>query len=138
MSFADLVKKLRQKTKFQNTTAALVITDYDYTQLVLEGIKTLYIDLCKEARFEQDVDEESLTINVVFSIAEVEYILNSACIGFYNLIQGTVNTLHGYSTDALTITNADKPYANIANEINKLKDRQIELFHKIRACEDKQ
>lgn len=136
MDFAELVQKLRKKTKFQNTSAALTITDDDYNQLILDGIKTLYIDLNKEALFEQDVNENSLEINTMFSISEVEYIINSASIGFYNLIQSTVNTLYGYSTDALTITNADKPYANISNEIDRLQNRQIELFSKIKASEE--
>lgn len=136
MEFLELVEKLCQKTKYQNTAISLTISEEDYYLLILDGIKTLYIDLNREDRFEKDIDEKSFVINTKFSIAEIEYIINSACIGYYNLIQGTVNTLYGYSTDALTITNADKPYANISNEIDRLRNRQIVLFHKLRASED--
>ena len=57
--------------------------------------------------------------------------MNAALLDFYQLIQQTVNVITGYATDSLTVTNADKPYANISNEIGKLQARQIELFAKI-------
>lgn len=128
-SFTSLVDKLKKRTKFQKTPIPYL--DSDYEDMIVGGIKTLYIDKGNEILFESEFNETTLEISVDYGISSQEYILNAAQISFYELIQQDVNTIVGYSTNSLTITNADKPYANISNEITRLQGRQVELFHKI-------
>ena len=132
--FEELLTALKEKTKLQKTP--INYTDDDYTALLLDGIRTLYIDLGWEEQYSIEFDEKETLFTVLPSISEREYILLSAQIGFYSMIQQDVNTMIGYTTDTLSITNADKPYANISNEINRLESRRSELFHKIRAMEE--
>ena len=40
-----------------------------------------------------------------------------------------MNRIVGYSTDAMSITNADKPYANISQTIAELSNRQRILYY---------
>lgn len=51
---------------------------------------------------------------------EYEYVLTTAEVSFYRRVQSDVNRIIGYSTDAMTITNADKPYANLSQTIAEL------------------
>ena len=59
-------------------------------------------------------------------IDEKRYAILSAKIEFFRRVQTDVNNIVGYTTDALTVTNADKPYINIATTIEALeKERRI-------------
>ena len=62
---------------------------------------------------------------------EYEYALTTAEMGFYRKVQADVNRIVGYSTDAMTITNADKPYANISQTLAELANRQRILYYKM-------
>ena len=42
-----------------------------------------------------------------------------------------MNRIVGYTTDAMSITNADKPYANISQTIAELLNRQRILYYKM-------
>ena len=65
------------------------------------------------------------------SADEYEYVLTTAEISLYRRVQSDVNRIVGYSTDAMTITNADKPYANISQTISELLNRQRILYYKM-------
>lgn len=62
---------------------------------------------------------------------EYEYVLTTAEVSFYRRVQSDVNRIIGYSTDAMTITNADKPYANLSQTIAELLARQRVLYYKM-------
>ena len=129
--FTMLIENFRRRVKLQQVPIEYDSDDYVFQ--LIEGIKQLYVDLGITEEFEADFDYKNLSFNRNLTITEEEYILVCASIYFYQLVQQDVNTIVGYSTDSLTITNADKPYANISNEINKLTTRQTELFWKLRA-----
>lgn len=129
--FAMLIENFRRRVKLQQVP--IDYDDDDYVFQLIEGIKQLYVDLGIVEEFANDFDYKSLVFKRDLSLTEEEYILVCAAIYFYQVVQQDVNTIVGYSTDSLTITNADKPYANIANEIDKLTRRQTELFWKLRA-----
>ena len=129
--FTMLIENFRRRVKLQQVPIEYDSDDYVFQ--LIEGIKQLYVDLGITEEFEVDFDYKNLSFNRNLTITEEEYILVCASIYFYQVVQQDVNTIVGYSTDSLTITNADKPYANISNEINKLITRQTELFWKLRA-----
>jgi hypothetical protein len=130
-SFTPLVNEFKKRTQFQQIP--IQYTDADYEGFILSGVETLYIDLGNDILFKTEVDQVNYSISRDINVSEKEYILNAAEISFFETIQNDVNTIVGYTTDALSITNADKPYSNLAEQIQLKKDRNIELFPKIRA-----
>ena len=73
-------------------------------------------------------DDEGLLQSMPEDLAidEKRYAILSAKIEFFRRVQTDVNNIVGYTTDALTVTNADKPYINIASTIEALeKERRI-------------
>ncbi len=98
--------------------------DADYLEIARQAVRHLYV---MTGRGEQYGAEADTKINA----DEWEYILTTAEIGFYRKIQSDVNRIVGYSTDAMTITNADKPYANISQTIAELLNRQRVLYYKM-------
>lgn len=103
-----LAAELRQRTEWQDTP--MEMQDADYQELVRQAIRHLYV---MTGRAEQYGDD----LNATLSADEWEYVLTTAEIGFYRRVQSDVNRIVGYSTDAMTITNADKPYANISQTV---------------------
>ena len=129
--FTRLRNRLMQLTALQQTPVEY--TEQDYDLLIVEGIKGLYVDLNKSAVYRTEFDEQNLSfIDKELLISEEEYILLKAHLSFYKMVQADVNTIVGYSTDSLTITNADKPYANLNAEMERIEKRLVELFFKVR------
>lgn len=124
--FNDLVEKVKSYTKFQQVPVPF--TDEEYGNFVVDGIRGLYVDTGNSSGFDKDFDVETRTFKTTLTTAEYEYVVNGALMGFYSLVQQDVNRLVGYSTDSLSITHADKPYENISSEVERLKERQIEVF----------
>ena len=131
ISFDYLVQSLRRKTALQKTPIQYDNEEYSY--LIVDGVKALLVDFGYSDLFESYCDVSNFQIIHDLTISQEEYILNAAMISFYQVVQQDVNNIVGYSTDSLQVTNADKPYANISYEIDKLRDRQAELFYKIKA-----
>jgi hypothetical protein len=78
-------------------------------------------------------DDENVCFTEDLPIDEAEYVLLCAQIGFFNQVKTDVNNIVGYTTDALSVTNADKPYANIKDSIEKLEnERRITYYKMIR------
>ena len=63
---------------------------------------------------------------------ELRYAYLVAKIEFFKQIQTDVNNIVGYTTDALTVTNADKPYQNLSQTIGELKQELREVFYTMR------
>ena len=117
-----LAQELRQRTEWQDTPVEM--TDEDYQEIARQAIRHLYVMTGRYSRYD---DTEIYHL----SADEYEYVLTTAEIGFYRRVQSDVNRIVGYSTDAMTITNADKPYANISQTVNELLNRQRILYYKM-------
>ena len=63
------------------------------------------------------------------SIDELRYAYLKAKIEFFKQVQTDVNNIVGYTTDALTVTNADKPYQNLAQTIENLEKELRQIFY---------
>lgn len=129
--FDKLRNRLMAMTALQKTP--IEYGEDDYNLLIVDGIKALYVDLNKSAIYKNEFDEQDLCFlnGKELLIPEEEYILLKAHLNFYKMIQADVNNIVGYSTDSLSITNADKPYANISNEMSRIETRLIDLFFKV-------
>lgn len=117
----QMADELRQRTEWQQTPVELV--EADYLEMVRQAIRHLYVMTGRSTQYGDGVAE--------LDADEYEYALTTAEIGFYRRVQSDVNRIVGYSTDAMTITNADKPYANISQTIAELLNRQRILYYKM-------
>lgn len=118
----QIAAELRQRTEWQDTPVEM--TDADYQEIVKQAIRHLYVMTGRHTLYDGNAD-------VTLSADEFEYVLTTGEIGFYRRVQSDVNRIVGYSTDAMTITNADKPYANISQTISELLNRQRILYYKM-------
>lgn len=129
--FTRMRDRLMALTALQRTPIEYSPDDYDL--LIVDGIRALYVDLNKSVQYRTEFDEQSLSfIDKELLISEEEYILLKAHLNFYKMIQADVNSIVGYSTDSISVTNADKPYANISNEMARIEQRLVDLFFKVR------
>ena len=117
-----MAQELRQRTEWQDTPVELV--HEDYLEIVRQAVRHLYVMTGRYMQYDEN-------IAIALSADEYEYVLTTAEIGFYRRVQSDVNRIVGYSTDAMTITNADKPYANISQTVNELLNRQRILYYKM-------
>lgn len=62
---------------------------------------------------------------------EKEYVIISAQIAFYQKVQTEVDAITSYSTDALSVTHGDKPFANLQTMIVDLQSRQRTIWYKM-------
>ena len=117
-----MAQELKQRTEWQDTPVELV--HEDYLEIVRQAVRHLYV---MTGRYMQYDENTAIALNA----DEYEYVLTTAEIGFYRRVQSDVNRIVGYSTDAMTITNADKPYSNISQTVNELLNRQRILYYKM-------
>ena len=134
-NISELANELKDGTRWQKTP--LPLSDNDYVSITIRALKRLYIDTGRASVFNMDMITENDEKNVCFTedlpIDEEEYVLLCAQIGFFNQVKTDVNNIVGYTTDALSVTNADKPYANIKDSIEKLEnERRITYYKMIR------
>ena len=83
----------------------------------------------------EEDDEEPISPALYFTadllIDEEEYVLLIAEQAFLKIIQKDVNTMVSYTTDALSVQHGDKPYANLADSIEKRENLRRELLYRM-------
>ena len=62
---------------------------------------------------------------------EQEYVLTTAEIAFYKKVQASVDDITSYTTDAMSVTHGDKPFANLQQKITDLDMRQRMIWYKM-------
>lgn len=134
-----LIERLKDETAWQATPTILEYDDYK--NFISYGIKHLFIDTGRALEFnykkfievpEGDYEyEPGLYYEEEFFIDEEEYIILLAKIAFFNRVKLDVDNIVGYTTDALSITGADKPYANIKNTLEGLENERRIIYYKM-------
>lgn len=137
----NLVKELMSETRWQQLPAPLTFDDY--FDMIVRAIERMYTDTGRALTYnangytltdeptEDDPTAQVWYFEADFEIDEKEYILLCAQASFFKLVQGTVNNIIGYVTDAFSVTNADKPYLYLGQSISDLERRLRTLFHKM-------
>ena len=133
-SITKLSEKLRNKTAWQRTPVLLY--EDDYVNMVIYGIERLYIDTARASDYDTSlITTDGETDEVLFEkdlpIDEQAYALICAEIHFFQQVAADVNNIVGYTTDALTVTNADKPYANLKDTISNLENERRITYYKM-------
>ena len=132
LKLTELAEELQEITAWQETPVAL--TPSDYNKIVKRAVRTFFRDINhpEECTAESFIEDETGSYyDRDFMIDEVEYILILCRLEFFRRVQMDVNNTVGYSTDALTVTNADKPYANLKNTIDELEHERRICFYKM-------
>ena len=141
LSITELMSELEEATQWQETPTPLF--KEDYYKMVIRGIKKLFVDTNRPSAFdnsliiEEETENESgeITKEIFYdmdlNIIEEAYILLVSKIEFFKRIQTDVNDKFGYTTDALTVTGADRPYANLKNSIEELEKERRIIYYKM-------
>ena len=131
----ELAQELKDIVSWQRTPEEL--EDADYIKMIINGIKTLYIDTGRASEYSNDmivysglVDPE-IWFTVDLPIDEEKYVLIVAQIAFFKKVQSDVNNIVSYTTDALSVANADKPYAHLQDTIANLENERRIVFYKM-------
>ena len=131
-SISQMVEELMEITAWQATPEPLT---YDqYVQMIIHGIRRLYIDTNRPELFDRDlisVEDGETIYNADIPQNEQYYALLCAQIEFFKKVQSDVNNIVGYTTNALTVTNADKPYANLKDSIAGLENERRIVYYKM-------
>lgn len=132
-SLTKMAFALQDETSWQRTPQTLRLDDY--VQMIQNGIKRLYIDTSRASEFNYNMISDSNESEVIFSqdlpIDEEEYVMVCAKINFFRRVATDVNNIVGYTTNALSVTNADKPYSNIKNTLEDLENERRIIFYKM-------
>lgn len=143
LSITDLMTELKIDVGWQATPYPLF--DEDYFTMIKRGIRRLFVDtnrpeaydesLIIEVENQPEVEGDPVTKTIIFdmdlNIIEQEYILLVSKIAFFKRVQTDVNDKFSYSTDALKVTNADKPYANLKDTISGLENDRRIIYYKM-------
>lgn len=134
LNITELVDQLKDETQWQETPVPL--TDEQYTKMIIRGLEKLFVDTGRAKDYDENkyqtvttATDSYVAYDGDFLIDEKHYIMLCAQMNFFKKVQTDVNNTFGYSTDALTVTNADKPYANLKNTLEDLdKERRITYY----------
>ena len=128
----NLAEQLREMTAWQKTPE--VITDQQYEEMIANGIRTLFIDTGRAAKYgKYETIEQDMHLYFTYDmmIDEEKYVMLTAQILFFQRVQTDVNNIVSYTTDALSVTQADKPYAHLQNSINDLVNERRIVYYKM-------
>ena len=116
-------------------TVAEDVTKEDLSTFIFRGIRDLYVKTGRSSSFREDMFVKEEDVYVSFEedlpLDEEEYVLVVAEIFFLQKVQSTVDQLTSYSTDALSVTHGDKPFANLQQRITDLKNDRREIWYKM-------
>lgn len=133
LNITEIANELQEITAWQETPEILSVSDY--VKIVVRAIKKFFVDINRPEEYDITLwttdDDENTCYNRDFLLDEEEYIKLLCQIEFFKKVQTDVNNSFGYSTDALTVTNADKPYANLKNTLDELQHERRIVFNKM-------
>lgn len=134
LNVSKMAKWLKEKTEWQETPAPL--TDKNYLNMIIEGIERLFVDTGRSDLYNEDLyvqieGTEDYGYDYDFPLDERRYIQICAQMNFFSKVQTDVNNAFGYTTDALSVTHADKPYENLDSTLGKLEQERRIIYYKM-------
>lgn len=133
LNVTEMAEELQELTKWQDTPEKLLI--YDYVRMVVRAIRKFFVDINHPTEYDRALwttdENENVYYDRDFALDEEEYIMLLCKIEFFQRVQTDVNDAMSYSTNALTVTNADKPYANLENTLSELQHERRINFNKM-------
>ncbi len=135
ISVTKMAQELKDATAWQATPEAL--DDEQYIDMIVRGIKKFYIDINRASEYSDskliwdEETEQELLYDADLQVNEQYYVMLCAKLEFLKKVQSDVNNIVGYTTNALTVTNADKPYANLKDSISQLDNERRIVYYKM-------
>jgi len=131
LSLTAMAAELQEHTAWQETPELL--TEDQYIGMIIRGLKRLYIDTGRASEYKDEniIRSDDLYYNADLLIDEQYYIMLCSQIDFFKKVQSDVNNVMSYTTNALSVTNADKPYANLKNTIEDLEKERRIVYYKM-------
>lgn len=137
LNISKMAAWLKEKTEWQETPVPL--TDQNYIHMVIDGIERLFVDTGRSDQYDEEKyitvdvepDDEYFGYDADFPLDERRYIQICSLINFFTKVQSDVNNAFGYTTNALSVTNADKPYANLKDTIGNLDNERRIIYYKM-------
>lgn len=133
LNITEMATELQELTAWQETPETLA--EYDYVRMLVRAVRKFFVDINHPTEYDQTkwtTDEHDETCyDRDFLLDEEEYIMLLARLEFFKRVQMDANNAFGYSTNALTVTNADKPYANLKDTISELEHERRIVFNKM-------
>lgn len=137
-----LCERIYEKIEWQKFPIGF--TDAQKAEMILnaliEAIKDLFVVTGRaleypdyEYIYETDIDGISTPSEFSYDLLldEEMYVLCKAQIEIFGKVRAQYNDLLGYTTNALTVTNADKPYAYITGTIDELEADCRRYYYKM-------
>ena len=139
LNITELANEIQELTAWQDTPQPL--TAEAYINIVKRAVRNFFVDINRASEFSKDnyitvepedpEGETTIYYDRDFLADEEVYILILCKIEFFQRVQTDVNNAFGYTTNALTVTNADKPYKNLAETLNGLYNERRIKFNKM-------
>lgn len=133
LNITEIASELQELTAWQDTP--VIMGDSDYVKIVVRAVKRFFVDINHADEYDRTLwtmnEDGDTCYDRDFPLDEEEYIKILCQIEFFQKVQTDVNNSFGYSTDALTVTNADKPYANLKNTIDDLQHERRIVYNKM-------
>lgn len=132
-NLSELIVELQDNVRWQKTP--LPLSDEDYSNIIKRAIRQLYVDTGRASVYHSGLftlaEDNSVVFSETLAADEVEYVLICAQIHFFKRVATDVNNIVGYVSDALTVTNADKPYANLKDTMDRLENERRIKYYKM-------
>lgn len=133
LNVTEVAEELKELTAWQETPEKLDTSDY--VKMVVRAIKKFFVDINHPTDYNPSLwttnDKNETCYDRDFLLDEEEYIKILCRMEFFQRVQMDVNNSFGYSTNALTVTNADKPYANLKDTLEDIQHERRIAFNKM-------
>lgn len=136
---SDIVDEVYEAVEWQRMPRCLSASELSQRiyNIVIDSIRYLYVITGRSGAYDEskqyEEDESGTFIAYLPTLQALErvYIVERSIVGFLRKVQSDVNNIVGYSTDAMTITNADKPYQYLSQSIAEREAELRKLYYKM-------
>lgn len=133
----DLIKqtqKLVRRIEWQEVPVDMDLDDM--CDFILDAIEHFYVMAGKSAQWSDDLvvldeDGKPQYFKADFAQDEQKYIIATAQLFFLDKVRADVSEMQSYTTDAMSVTNGDKPFKNITEMLNLARSEQLQMWHKM-------
>jgi hypothetical protein len=131
--FGKLCEKVFYQIEWQKLPAAM--TSKDKEKMIVDAtkhaIEDMFVVTGRQSEYAQyDYVMES-EFTYTLSLDEELYVICMAQVEIFKKCRAQYDDMLGYTTNALSVTNADKPFVYISNTIRELEDRARLYFYKM-------
>lgn len=132
VSITELVEDLKFNTRMQQTSVPY--SDEDYLKNVKQGLKQLFVDTQRASFYNKNAyydNDGEIFYPYELTATEEEYVALAAMRAFYEQVAASYMGLMNYTTDALSVQHADKPYENAKHRLADVEARIRALYYKM-------